>query len=321
MAMKESLPRSVLSGAHTRPALARSGVSKRELDGPLWDRTNRGLWFWTGGGAPDASERIRRIRGLLPDGAAIGGWAAAALLGASQFDGEDGAGRPIPVPICLGRHQTCRRREELVVWRSELLPGETVDIDGTPVTSPERTCFDLLRRSAGVQAAVVAADALLRDVSVDRGHVTDLIRQRRRWRGLPTARRAFDLAETRVRSTGESRLRMLWVLDAGLPRPLVNRRLTNPQGYLLGEVDLFDPEAGVAGEYDGEVHAGAARRAADHTREEQLERARVIVVRFTAEDLSRQRLRAVARLRAARATGLRRDRSQDGWILQPLTER
>jgi hypothetical protein len=40
-------------------------------------------------------------------------------------------------------------------------------------------------------------------------------------------------------------MRLVWVLDAALPMPLVNRHVWDDQGRLLGKADIFDPVAGV----------------------------------------------------------------------------
>ena len=45
-------------------------------------------------------------------------------------------------------------------------------------------------------------------------------------------------------------MRLVWVLDAGLPAPLVNQHVGDERGRLLGKADIFDPVAGVFGEYD-----------------------------------------------------------------------
>ena len=41
---------------------------------------------------------------------------------------------------------------------------------------------------------------------------------------------------------------------AGLTRPLVNRPIFDPTGSFLGTADLFDPEAGLVAEFDGQDH-------------------------------------------------------------------
>ena len=63
-------------------------------------------------------------------------------------------------------------------------------------------------------------------------------------------------------------MRLRWVLDAGLPPPLCNRPLFDLDGNLIGIPDLFDPVAGLVGEYDGADHKDGERHRADVAREE-----------------------------------------------------
>ena len=60
------------------------------------------------------------------------------------------------------------------------------------------------------------------------------------WRGVPRARQALDLPDPMARNGWESRLRMVWMLDAGLPRPRCSPPLFDLHGNLLGFPDLLD---------------------------------------------------------------------------------
>ena len=60
----------------------------------------------------------------------------------------------------------------------------------------------------------------------------------------------------------------VWEEDALLPVPLSNPPVFDLTGGLLGYPDLFDPVAGVVGEYDGEDHRPTIRRRRDVVREE-----------------------------------------------------
>jgi hypothetical protein len=62
-------------------------------------------------------------------------------------------------------------------------------------------------------------------------------------------------------------MRLIWVLDARLPNPLCNRPVFSLDGELLGYPDLFDPEAGAIGEYDGADHKDGKRHRRDVARE------------------------------------------------------
>lgn len=155
-------------------------------------------------------------------------------------------------------------------------------------------------------------DMLLRRHPALGAAVATWIHTHLRHRGLPRARRVLDLARAGSASAQESRLRMMWVLDAGLLMPRLNQWLYDADGRLLGCADLLDADAAVVGEYDGEHHADARQRTHDHRRRESMERAGLIVVQHTMIDLGPGRQPAVHRLRRAHGVGLARDRSRDG---------
>jgi hypothetical protein len=91
----------------------------------------------------------------VPDGGVVGGWAAAWLHGARWLDG---AGRP--VPLVVPRPAQIRPWPGVVVKRGRLPLEDRTTAFGLPVTSPKRTCFDLLR-GTDLAEAVVAGDAML----------------------------------------------------------------------------------------------------------------------------------------------------------------
>jgi hypothetical protein len=275
----------------------------------------------------DLSAALHRIGGLSPPDGGLGGWAAARLLGATDLDGETTTGHRMPILLCMPRRQTCRRVESDVrVWRSDLGSEDLVRVDGTPVTSPVRTGFDLARLSArdgragrgpgeGAESLVLL-EALLRTRTTTIDEIAAYAAEHPRKAGARQSRWVIEHAEAGTRSCQETRFRQLWTLDAGLPQPLVNARVTDRDGSFLAEVDLLDPQAGLAGEYDGAHHAAADQRAADHARAEHLEELGLMVVRVASPDLSQFRARTVQRLQRAHQQGLARDRRRDGWYLQ-----
>ncbi len=311
----DELSQELLTGAHRRAGLLEQGVTEAELRSGLWAQVypRRYAWTATEGGHP--RQRALAAATVCPDDGALGGWAAAFLLGAHQLDGstpDPDAG--LPALLCMPR---VRRRpwwEGVRPFRSDLDVSDVVEAAGVRVTSPLRTAFDLARLAPSLTEAVVVLDVMARDLHVAPADVLAYATDRRRWRGTPRTREATALADARSASPQESRFRMLWVLDAGLPRPLCNWPVEDGAGHLLGVVDLLDLAAGTAGDYDGADHAAPERRSLDHARQEDLERHRLEVVRAAAPDLGRYRSRTVARLRHHRARGLRRDRAQDRWV-------
>jgi hypothetical protein len=312
--------------------LGRRGVSHHQLAGRRWRQTSRGFHRPAAPVEVTPTSRILDVAATLPAGAMIAGWAAAFALGVDHLDGfDDFSLRPIPVPVILppGLHRRRGRDARYVQRWSEAAtpqPLDVVEIGGVRISGPVRTAFDLARSAANLTEAVVAIDAMLGAAVVGQRTLAAASAGFRGTRGVRQARRALELACPGVLSPWESRLRMFHVLDLLLPTPLVNRPVFDANGRLLGVPDLLDEEAGLVIEYDGgrwrsltraAGHRDEAQHREDNVREELFERAGLVVVRCDKHDLTRQRPRLAARLRAARADGLARDRSRDRWSVEP----
>ena len=139
---------------------------------------------------------------------------------------------------------------------------------GVPVTIVERAVFDEMRRIGSVPRAVEVIDMAIAAKLTDLERVAEYIAIRPAWTGVPMTRLALPLASADSRSPQETRMRLTWVLNAGLPTPVCNRPVFDLDGRLLGIPDLFDPVAGLVGEYDGADHRAEDRRARDAVREE-----------------------------------------------------
>lgn len=138
---------------------------------------------------------------------------------------------------------------------------------GIRITREERALFDEMRAAPDVREAVVVADmgAAAEITSIRRMRV--FVAAHEGWKGVRQVRAALDLAEEDSRSPNETRTRLVWQIDADLPRPLVNQEVWDLDGRLLGIADLLDPVAGVVGEFDGADHRGALRQSKDIGRE------------------------------------------------------
>lgn len=309
------LPERLLAGAHTSADLALAGVTSEELKGPLWRQVLPQLYAWAATDPHHPRHRALVVASVVPDDGAVGGWAAAYLLGAGQLDGSTpDADIFEPVLVCLQRRSQRPWWPGIRPFRSDLDPSDVVEVEGVRLTSALRTAFDLGRLASSVTEAVVCLDVVVRDLGVRTDELLAYAEERPRWRGVQRLRRAVPLVDPRAKSPQESRFRMLWVLDAGLPRPLCNWPVLDLDGHLLGEVDLLGVAAGLVGEYDGADHSGAYRRSVDHARHDTLLRHRLRVVRTAAPDLGRYRRRTVHRLRTDHALGMARDRSRDLWV-------
>lgn len=305
------LPERHLRGAYSREQLAGFGVTPHELRGPFWRSVHHGRYQWALGDGDSPVDRILAAFSILPRDGALGGWAAAYYHGARELDGRRWDGEPLPVQFVLPTRLRVRR-SGIVTTRAPLEPDDVVIDHGKLITNPARTCFDLMRLGS-VQDAVVALDAMLRADAVRLDDVRTYVASHRGWKGVRTARTAVELADPAARSCPESRFRVIWIVDAGLPRPLVNHPVRSRQtGRLLGIPDLLDPESGLVGEYDGAHHRRLANHADDNVREERLEAHNLTVVRATSLDVFGRRPELVRRshngYRRARQRNPRRDR-------------
>jgi hypothetical protein len=293
------------------------GLTRHELNGPLWQPMGRGVRGWCGLDARDPMTRIRAVAAQLPSGVAIGGWAALNVHGVHDLDGTSGPGgsRQLPVLAHPGPRSHVRPRPGIVVDRSALSAVDVVEVDGLLVTSAVRACFDVMRRD-GIEEGLVAGDAAGRMIALPPEVVRAYVGEHPRVPGVPGARVCAALLDPRAASNPESRLRYVWSVVAGLPRPLVNPAVVDVWGQLLGVPDLLDEIAGFVVEYDGAHHRGLHRHTADNAREEGFESAGLIVVRATAIDLWPRRPDLVRRLLDGRARGLARDRDKDRWALR-----
>jgi len=206
--------------------------------------------------------------------ATIVGAAAAALHGAKWI--------PDDVPVEL-IHANPRAPRGVLTRRCALLDGETQNMDGRAVTTPERTAFDIGRGGA-VRSAVVRLDALARATGFKVDDVLRVAKSHPRSPGLRRLETALGLVDPGAQSPRESYLRLL-LFDAGLPRPQTQIPVLGVDGIPVAYLDLGWEDCMVAVEYDGDQHRADRRQfVKDIRRLEMLERMGWIVVRVVAED-------------------------------------
>lgn len=293
------------------------GVSPDVLSGPRWRSPFHGI-HTPAVEDPDATaQRILDAVELVPAGGAIGGWSAGHLLGATELDGRGRSGRErqdVVIVVPPSCHPAPRKGVRFV--RSRLDDDLTV-VNGIVVTSPVRTAFDLARAST-VESGVVAGDILCRQLGLSPVQVLAYAERHPRFRGVPVARAVLTLADPRSRSGGESRLRYIWVVEAGLPRPQCNAYIVDAEGTVVAMPDLLDDECGLAGEYDGSTHRALDEHTSDNVREEDLEGIGLVVVRATSLDVGPWRARTVARLQDGRRRAMATTSRSWGWRPSPL---
>jgi hypothetical protein len=301
-----------------RVALTEAGVSPRQLlrASRRWRRTSRGLYLPAGADPDSARQRVVSSAARLPAEGAVGEWASGLLHGLRFCDGLDRDGRTrLDVPLYIGRRAHIRAVDGTRVSRDPLPAGDVDRVDGIRCTIPLRSCLDAMRKADSLTEAVVVGDLWLASGHVAADDLRNYVDQHAGWRGIAQARRALGHLDAMSRGPWETRMRMIWVHDAGLPQPLVNPPVFSLDGTLLGYPDLLDAEAATVFEYDGDGHRRPRQHADDNRREERFEDHQLVVGRVTKMDLPR-RHDVARRMRRARARGLRRDRSRDRWTLK-----
>jgi hypothetical protein len=210
--------------------------------------------------------------------AVVAGNSAAALLGAEWIDPHGAAelisDRKRPPPLIVTRNET-------------LLPGETTQVVGVPVTSPARTAFDL-GRHAGPVSAVIAIDSLAKATALTVDDVGALIDAHRGARGIKQLRQVLGLVDAGAESPQETKTRLA-IIAAGLPKPQTQLVVRNEWGAVLARIDMGWEQWRVGVEYDGAQHWTDPRiRANDIDRTAELERRGWRIIRVSA-DLLRNR--------------------------------
>jgi hypothetical protein len=226
-----------------------------------------------------------------PAGAAIGGLSAAYLWGADLLP----AGAPVSVVV--PRDRRMRPDPSVAVHYTTLARDDVTFLAGVPLTSPERTAFDVGRRGSRA-GALAAMDAILRQRIVKVEAVEALAQERCGWPGVPLLNEILLLAEPLAESPMESRLRLL-VVDAGLPPPVAQHEVRDARGHFVGRVDLAWPELRLAVEYDGDHHRERDQFRRDVGRLNALRAAGWTVLRFTADDVLRNPRPTVGSVAAA----------------------
>ncbi len=289
----------------------RSGPTRGQAQGPRWRRTSPGLFV------PAATQRWveQRIleQGVRLRSGAVTGWAALRLLGGGYFDGLESDGvTPLPVQVAAGADRL-RSSEEVSVRRSAVDERDVVIRYGVRCLRPHPALFDEMRRTEDLREAVVAADmaaaARLLTISGMRAYAGTRAGHRDLWLVLDALALAIDDSWSPM----ETRLRLIWVVDAGWDHPLCNRGVLDASGRLIGHPDLMDPRRGIIGEFNGADHRGRERYRRDVGREDKFRRVGLECFTVVGDDIRDVPL-VVERMEAAKA----RARQQPQlWTLVP----
>lgn len=126
------------------------------------------------------------------------------------------------------------------------------------ITSPARTVHDIAM-TTGAEAALVNASDFLRRGLTTIAELLMLEPARNRWPHTLGMNVVLHLADSRFESVGESRCRFLF-WSQGLPAPVPQYEVFQPNGRLAGRVDFAWPELGLLLEFDGRVKYTRYRR-------------------------------------------------------------
>lgn len=204
----------------------------------------------------------------------VAGLAASAMHGSGWIDDDS------PVELIW---PNARAPRGVVTRNQTLLDDEYQALRRLPVTTPERTAFDLGRRRS-VGSAVARLDALARATGFKAEAVADLAGRHKKTRGLRQLETALDLVDAGAQSPKETWLRLL-LISAGLPRPQTQIAVLGGDGFPFAYLDMGWEDVMVAAEYDGDQHrADRDQYVKDIRRLERLQRLGWIVVRVIAED-------------------------------------
>jgi hypothetical protein len=242
------------------------GPTRVQARSSRWQRVASG-WYAPADRPECVEQRILDAACRLRQGDAVTAWAALRWRGGAFFDGlGPGGEEQLPVPLVVS--SSLQSLPGITLSKIQLAPSEWEFVAGLPVATVQRALFDeVVRRGelwAGVEAVCMAAAA--RQISVRL--FSSYVAHRKAWEGVPLVREVLGLSRDDYRSPPEVRMHLVWELVAEFERALANRPVFDLDGNLIGIPDLFDPVAGVVGEYNGEPHKGIDQHRKDVARED-----------------------------------------------------
>lgn len=289
------------------------GPTRKQVRGPNWRRTSHGFYV------PSSVElspeqRIVEASPFLGPRTALTGWACLRWLGATWLDGTTAGGSDsLPVSIVgWGEHVS---QEGFRFTQERQTNTLMLQYDGLPLVDPwSAVCFEM-RHANSVRQAVLAVDMACQADLVTLEEMSAYLALHRAWTGIPQARTALALADENVWSPQETRLRLVWMLDCEFPRPLCNVPIFDRGGSHLLTPDIFDPVAGVCGEYDGAHHLERGQRRKDRDREARAREHGLEFFTVMAGDLGT--LACEQRMKQARARARFQPPEERGWTVDP----
>jgi hypothetical protein len=289
----------------------RRGPTPGQARGPRWRRSSHGFYVpaWVDSGQVD--QRILEAGAALPGYGGVTGWAALRWLGGSWFTGTRADGSTLPVTLAT---LDIRPQPGIVPSEERMKASEVIVHDGLRITDALRSTLFEMRYAGSLWSAVVTADMAAFSDLVSLDQLWPYAVAHSGMTGIPQARDAIWLADENTWSPMETIMRLIWMLIAELPRPLMNQPVFDLQGQHVGTPDLLDIEAGLYGEYDSAFHLEGRRRRKDMVREDAFRRVGLEPVVMIA---GQSRDEVAARMVAARERALRLAQPRSWTIQQP----
>ncbi len=262
-------------------------------------------------------QRIVEASVVVPPGLGLTGWGGLRWLGGRWFDGSTLDGRQRPVTIAIGTYDVKpQHKYGIAVTGEGLWRRMVVEHDDLPITRAVWSVSFEMRHADSWRQAVAALDMAAYNDLVSLDEQAEFLGHQNGWTGIPKARKALGYAVENSWSPQETLMRLVWEVDAQLPRPLCNVPIFDLDGHHLGTPDLFDPETGLMGEYDGPSHLTRGQHARDIQRAELLRSHDLESVIMLADDFG-ELGRYLERLLRARAAAARRQPVHRAWTIVP----
>ena len=293
-----------------------TGPTALEARSRHWRRTTRGHYVPVGVDSDRVEQRIAESATALSGYGGVTGWAALRWQRGYWFSGLAVDGHTLlPVALVTGAH-ALRAQPGFEVSEERLNPRDLVSVDGLVITSAVRSVCFLMRYARNLREAVKCFDMAAYSDLVTLREVSSYAAELQGWTGIPQCREALLLADENCWSPMESEMRVIWVVDAGLPPPLSNMPIFDRHGRHIGTPDLLDPVAGVVGEYDGALHLAGEQRARDVRRAEEFRRVGLELFTMMSADRA-EREQMAGRMRAARQRALWLPEADRAWTTVP----
>ena len=249
---------------------------------------------------------------------AVTAWAALRWRGGRFFDGTSSLSADhLPVPLVTGGRDL-RPDPRVQISKSQLAPEERERVGGIWTAVASRALFDELRRHGDLRQAIVDVEMAIAAQLTDLVEFRSYVSGRNAWTGVGLARDAAAVAGLGCRSPQEARMALVWMWDAGLPRPLCNVPIFDLDGRLIALVDLLDPVAGCVGEYQGADHKDGDKHRDDVAREQRLRDHGLECFEVVGGDLQDREL-SVKRMINARERSLFESVERRRWTLRQPT--